>query len=39
MKWLLVPNQWSEQNGRYHFNDGRWEKDVSDRHRIFEGAC
>src|ERR1700730_7590139 len=21
-----VPNQWSEQNGRYHFNEGRWEK-------------
>ena len=21
-----VPHQWSEQNGRYHFNEGRWEK-------------
>jgi hypothetical protein len=22
-----VPNRWTEHNGRYHFDEGRWERD------------
>jgi hypothetical protein len=22
-----VPHQWTEQNGKYHFDEGRWERD------------